>query len=215
MSAKDSIVIYGAGGHGKVIADALLADGDFLLAGFLDDTVRGTVFGLPVLGGKEKIPHLVERDVCGVVVAVGNPAKRRALTRALENAGMNIKSAIHPMAYVAHGSTIGRGTVVLPHAVIGADSIVGEGCIINTGATVDHDCVLGDFVHIAPGAHLAGNVLVGDDAHIGIGSSVKEGVRIGRGCMIGAGSVVIGDIQDHSVAFGVPAVRQRSTDTMQ
>ena len=57
-------------------------------------------------------------------------------------------------------------------------------------------------VHIAPGAHLA----AWRGSWIGIGSVIKKGVHIGSDVMIGAGSVVLHDIPDRALAYGVRPV---------
>ena len=82
-------------------------------------------------------------------------------------------------------------------------------CVLSS--SVDHECVIGDGVHIAPGAHLAAGVTVERGSWVGIGSVVRGGVHIGSDVMIGAGSVVLHDIPDGALAYGVSArvVRQQ------
>lgn len=205
MSKKPSIILYGAGGHGKVIADMVEKEGQFTIAGFLDDAARGTVFGIPILGGKEVIPVLKEKGITAAVVCIGAGKARKTVQQIVKDAGITIVTVRHPSAQVARGASIGEGTVLMPQAVVGPDAVVGEGCIINTAATVDHDCIVGAYAHIAPGAHLAGGVTVGALSHIGIGSAVKESVAIGSAVTVGAGSVVLDDLPDGMTAYGVPA----------
>ena len=205
MMKKLSIVLYGAGGHGKVIADAAEKEGRFVIAGFLDDKTQGMVFGIPVLGGKHVLSTLKEQGIEGAVVCIGAGDARKTAQEMLKRAGLQIVTIRHPSAQVARGASIGEGTVLMPGAVVGPDSVVGDGCIINTSATVDHDCVIGAFTHIAPGAHLAGGITIGALSHIGIGSAIKEGVTIGSNVLVGAGSVVIDDLPDGCTAYGVPA----------
>jgi len=208
MTNKLSIVLYGAGGHGKVVADAVEREGRFAIAGFLDDRATGDCFGISVLGGRDLIPTLKGKGIDGAIVSIGAGDVRQSVQRRLKEAGLGIVTICHPSAQVARGASIGEGTVLMPGAVVGPDAVVGEGCIINTSATVDHDCTIGAFTHIAPGAHLAGGVRIGAHTHIGIGSSVKEEVTIGSNVMIGAGSVVIDHLPDNCTAYGVPAKAQ-------
>ena len=205
MSKKPLIILYGGGGHGKVVADALEKEGTYQIAGWLDDAASGEIYGIPVLGGKDAMMAMKEKGITHAFVSIGSPAARQSIQDALKKAGLTIATIRHPSAQVARGAVIGEGTVLMPNAVVGPDVKIGDGCIINTGATVDHDCRLGDFAHVAPGAHLAGGVTVGAMTHIGIGSCVKEGVTIGKNVMLGAGSVVIDDLPDGCTAFGVPA----------
>ncbi len=208
MAKKPSIILYGAGGHGKVIADMVEKEGRYTVGGFLDDKAMGEMFGIPVLGGKSMISALRKKGIDGAVVSIGSGKARAALQKDLRDAGLKIMTVCHPSAQIARGASLGEGTVVMPCAVVGPDADIGQGSIINTSASVDHDCTLGEFVHIAPGAHLAGGVRVGAFTHIGIGSAVKEGVTIGKNVTVGAGSVVIDDLPDGCTAYGVPAKAQ-------
>ncbi len=209
-NALPSLLLYGAGGHGKVVADAAEKEGLYMLAGFLDDRASGTAFDLPVLGTVHDAAALHAKGIAVGIVSIGHASARKTGQEALRAAGFTMGVVTHPSAQVARGAVIGAGSVLLPGAIVGPDAVVGEGCIINTGASIDHDCVLGDYVHIAPGARLAGHVTVGAGSHIGIGSAVKEGVSIGKNVLVGAGSVVLKDLPDDCVAYGVPAALVRS-----
>lgn len=200
-----SIVLYGAGGHGKVIADMIEKGGQYVIAGFLDDTQTGSVAGYPILGGFDAVSGLMAQGIHAVVVSIGKNAVRVHLQDRLIAAGMQPTTIVHPSAQIARGAEIGAGTVIMPGAVIGPDVRIGSACIINTSASADHDCVLEDGVHLSPGVHLAGGVTIDRAAHIGIGSVVKEGVHIGRDVMVGAGSVVLASLPDGCTAYGVPA----------
>ena len=205
MKQQSRVVLYGAGGHGKVVADALQHQGEFSIAGFLDDSVTGEVFGHPILGGKSVVASLVAQGITGAVVCLGDCTARAKVQAFFEAATISMITVIHPSASVARGAVIGAGSMILAQAVVGPDATLGKGCILNHGATVDHDCVLGDFVHVAPGANIAGGVRIGSGTHIGIGSSIKEGVMIGERCVIGAGSAVVENVPDKALYYGVPA----------
>lgn len=199
------ILIIGAGGHGKVVADILLGQSMPVL-GFLDDdpTTWGTSrLGLPVLGA---IDAFSDYSPEGLVMGIGSNALRQDIVRRFGSLAQELwRSAIHPKAILAPSARIGRGTVIAAGAIVNPDAFVGEHVIINTGATVDHDCHIGDFVHIAPGVHLAGGVHVGEGSLVGIGSKVIPNRCIGQWTTIGAGAVVVDDIPSHTVAVGVPA----------
>lgn len=200
------LLIIGAGGHGKVVADAALETGRWQRIAFLDDAYvnGGSVLGLPVLGGVSKTRELVG-DYPDCLVAIGNNARRRTLLQSAEQAGFALPALIHPRAQVSQWAVVGPGSVVMAGAVVQVDSRLGFGVIVNTAASVDHDCVIGDAVHVCPGVHLGGTVTVGDGVWIGIGATVREGMRIGAGAVIGAGACVIDDIPARAVAVGVPA----------
>jgi len=202
-------VIFGASGHGKVVADTAMAAGITVLA-FTDDDAgkQGTDhYGFRI------IPASVERlrDFCvaqdaRVVIAIGDNKSRRETFDRLKEAGIELGTVLDPSAVVSPTARIGRGTVVFGGAVINADTSIGENVIVNTGATVDHDCQVDAHVHISPGAHLGGNVTVGEGTTVGLGAHVRNNIRIGSWSFVGMGSVVVRDIPDGVTAYGVPAV---------
>jgi sugar O-acyltransferase (sialic acid O-acetyltransferase NeuD family) len=205
------LLIAGAGGHGKVVAEAAQATGRWSEFAFADNQIPiGTrVLGIEVVGPFDGLAVLLPR-YAEAVVALGDAQLRERLQSTMEAIGYSIATIVHPRATVSPTATLGRGSVVFAQAVINAHSILGLGCIINTASSVDHDCELADFVHVCPGAHLAGGVAVGARTWIGIGAAVIQKVRIGTGCRVGAGAVVIRDIPDHATVAGVPAQPVRS-----
>ena len=185
------LIIIGAGGHGRVVADA--TDQPVV---FLDDNLK--LDG--VIGSINQLEQIKKRgDV--IVVGIGdNKIRMENLSKIQEAA-----TIIHSTAVISKSATIGDGTVVFANVVINPNSAIGRGCILNTSSTVDHDCIIGDGVHISPGAHLGGNTTVGDCSWIGIGASVKHDVTIGKNVIVGAGAAVVNDIPDGVTVVGVPA----------
>jgi sugar O-acyltransferase (sialic acid O-acetyltransferase NeuD family) len=203
------LLIIGAGGHGKVVADTALLLGWKNVA-FLDDRVAtmGSPLGLRVVGTLGDLTAQ-RREFSCAIVAIGSAKLRLELTDRCGRSGFEVVSIVHPMAYVSKFSAIGPGCVAFAQSAINADVRVGAACIVNTGATIDHDCVIGDGVHICPGAHLAGDVRVGDRSWIGIAATIRQGITIGCNATVGAGAVVVGDVADNSTVVGVPA-KQRA-----
>jgi sugar O-acyltransferase (sialic acid O-acetyltransferase NeuD family) len=201
----DSVLIIGAGGHGKVVADAALRSGRTIV-GFLDDRADqiSMVIGIPVLGPIASLDARVN-EFSQIIVALGDGPKRMELIERLLGLGLKIPVIVDPSAIISRFATLAAGTVVLAQAAINAGARIGMGVIVNTGATVDHDCVLGDGVHICPGVHLGGNVVVQRTSWIGVGSSVRQGICVGANVTVGAGSVVVSDIADGETVMGVPA----------
>lgn len=206
---SNKLVIWGAGGHAIVVADIIRLRGDYEIIGFLDDVnpVRyNTDFcGVPILGGQEQLDILRRRGVDCLILAFGDCQARLRLSELVREKGFYLATAIHPQAIVAADVQVGPGTVIAAGAVVNPGGKIGENVIINTCASVDHNCIVEDGAHIAPGAHLAGKVIVGCAARIGIGAIITEHVRIGAGSVIGAGAVVLNDIPENIVAYGVPA----------
>lgn len=201
----NSLAIYGAGGHGKVIADAAELCGWKKILFFDENHVNQTHNGpWPVVGDFEELSKRLP-EFKGVIIAIGNNLIRLEKHNQLLKLGANIVSIIHPSATISPYANIGLGSVVVAGAVINPFSKVGDAAIINTSASVGHDCELGNAVHICPGTRLAGHVSIGESSWIGVGSSVVQEVSITNNVYIGAGSVVVKDIEESGTYFGVPA----------
>lgn len=203
-----AVIIIGASGHGKVVADIVQKSGDRVI-GFLDDNSDiGKVFiGFPVLGTVNDYRKYREQEI-QFVIAIGNAEIRERIAQKLD--GARWYTAIHPTAAISDIDVeISAGTVVMANAVINTGTRIGKHCIINSGAVVEHDNRISDFVHISVGAKLAGTVSVGKSSWIGIGATVSNNVDICANCMIGAGAVVIRDIRDTGTYVGVPVERVR------
>jgi sugar O-acyltransferase (sialic acid O-acetyltransferase NeuD family) len=200
---KNKLLIIGASGHGKVVADVALKMNKWNSIAFLDDDeALESSMGIEVIGkSDDALTHKNEYDI---FVAVGNNATREKIQAKLEVEGARIPTIIHPTAVIGEEVKMESGTVIMAGVVINCCTRIGKGCIINTGATVDHDNVIEDFAHISPGVHLAGTVKVGQGAWIGIGSIVSNNVKIISRCKIGAGSLVIKDITKVGTYVGVP-----------
>ncbi len=199
------ILVLGAGGHAKVVADILRCQG-LSVAGFLDDDPQAwgtTRLGLPVLGA---IADFAQHQPDGLVLGIGANGVREQIVARLGAAAQPLWcNAIHPRATVAASVQLGRGIVVVAGAVVNPDSVLGDHVIINTGATVDHDCVVGEYVHIAPGVHVCGGVRIGPYAFIGVGAALTPGRNVGAHTIVGAGAVVVRDVPAGVTAKGVPA----------
>jgi UDP-perosamine 4-acetyltransferase len=203
---RPRILILGAGGHGKAVADLLLAHGDFDVAGFVDGAPkRAQLLGLPVLGDESQLAVLAGQGVSLAHPAIGDNAVRVAAAARLHAAGFALPSLTHPSAIIGTGVSLGDGAAVLARAVIGPDARIGALALINTGAIVEHDCVVGEAAHIGPGAVLAGGVRVGAGALIGAGAVIRPGLVIGAGAMVGAGAAVVEDVAPGAKVMGVPA----------
>lgn len=208
------LLLIGAGGHARVLLDALMLTGA-RVAGLLDadpGLAGGKVLGYPILGGDEVLRQR-EPGWCALVNAIGSTksmARRRALYLELSAQGHRFASVLHPAATVSRHAATEQGVQIMAGAVIQACARIGVNSIVNTGATVDHDCRIGAHVHVAPGATLSGDVHVGDETHVGCGATVIQGVRIGARCTVAAGAVVLRDVPDGSTVAGVPARETRN-----
>jgi len=204
-----SIAIFGAGGHFKVIADAIEKQGVFEIDVVVDDRRAGEVqLGRKVCSRDE----FAAKGLGYGVVAIGDNFKRSKVAREIGERfpGFKFVSVIHPSASVARGAVIGDGAVVFAGAIVGPDARVGAHAIVNHGAQIDHDCVVGDFATLGPGAVLGGAVELGEYSSVLLGANVIHAVRIGAHTVVGAGATVLEDLPSHSVCFGAPAKKSRS-----
>lgn len=207
MSAR--LAILGAGGHALVVADIVRLLGRFELVGFLDDSQPGRAgqnhAGGTILGGNAELDALRASGVELAFVAIGDCQARLRTAELLRAKGFQSPTLVHPRATVAADTIIGAGSLIAAGAIIAPAARVGEFAIVNTGATVDHEAIIADGVHVGPGVHLGGRVEVGRGTWLGIGAVARDGAKIGARAVVGAGAVVIKDLPDDVLAYGVPA----------
>ncbi|EOV9526568.1 acetyltransferase [Bacillus cytotoxicus] len=201
---KKKLLIIGAGGHGKVIADIALKMNRWEHIAFLDDNEdMETSMGIEIIDKSASASKYIQDY--DLFIGIGNNTIRKKVQEQLENQGATIPVLIHPSAIIGEQVYLEAGTAVMAGAVINCCTKIGKGCIINTASTIDHDSIIDDYVHISPGAHLAGTVKVGSGTWIAIGSVIINNINITNKCKIGAGAVVIRDIIEAGTYIGVPA----------
>lgn len=209
------VIILGAGGHAKVLANALhLRSVRILGATDVDPARKGsTVLNVVVLGDDaEVMKH--SADAVELVNGVGGVrvhTLRRTLFEQFSARGYRFASVIHPSATVAEDVVLGEGAQIMAGAIIQPGCHIGSNTVINSGAIVDHDCTIGSHAHVAPGVTLSGGVRVGNGAHLGTGATVIQGINIGAGGMVAAGAVVVRDVPDGVTVAGVPAREMKVT----
>ncbi len=207
--SKGRVFVVGAGGHGKVVIDALSSAGDFEIVGVIDDDeekIGQQVLGVPVVGSCAQLSSLAVRyRVDGAALALGDNRNRERLFRQVKEAGLAVVRVIHPSACISRFAVLGEGVVVLAGSVINPGSVLGDNVCVNTCASVDHDNHLDYSCHVFPNATLAGGVYVGEYSYIGTGAVVIPNRRIGRFAYVGAGAVVLEDVTEGVKVAGVPA----------
>lgn len=202
---KQRVIIIGAGGNAKVIADIIVKNNDELL-GFLDDNIAE---GTEILSGYKNLGKIGEsnqfqeqyEDV-KFIISIGDSEIREKMAK---DYSLKYYTAIHPTATIGLDVNIQEGTVVMAHASINSNTSIGSHCIINTGSIIEHDNVIEEFVHISPNATLGGTVKIGKKTHIGIGATIKNNIIICSEVKVGAGAVVVKDIKEKGTYIGIPA----------
>ena len=194
MKMCKNVIIIGAGGHGKVIADIVRKSNDNFM-GFLDDDLsKENVIG--------KVSDCIKYQDYYFVIGIGNNKIRRKIA----NEYLNLKyyTAIHPAAVLSTNVKIGKGTVVMANAVVNDSTKIGMHCIINTASVVEHDNYIDDYVHISPNATLCGTVKIGKETHIGAGAVVKNNTSVCENVIVGIAAAIVKNIDKPGTYVGVP-----------
>ncbi len=204
---EDRLVIYGAGGHGRSLAALVQTTGNYSIMGLLDDGYEPgqEVFGLPILGGGEKLHQLAIEGIrlaVNGVGGIGDLQSRLKVYDLFHQAGFHCPTVIHPTAFLEDSASLEDAVQVYPLAYVGTQTQIGYGTILNTGAIVSHNAILGPYVNLSPGATLAGDVIVDECVLIGMGATLNLGVHVGKHARIGNGATVKADVPDGGI---VPA----------
>jgi sugar O-acyltransferase (sialic acid O-acetyltransferase NeuD family) len=201
-----TLIVFGAGGHGKTVAE-VAAKAGWKVAGFVDDDPdaqekRSTA--VHIFGDRHWLRRSLPRG-WRVALGVGDNRARKAIAEFLHGNGIGLSTVVSPQAMVSLSCEIGAGAVIMPGAVVNAEAMVGSGAILNTSSVVEHDARVGAFAHIAPHATLGGGSQAGELTFVGMGAAVLPAIRVGRRCVLGALSLAIADVPDDVTAYGVPA----------
>jgi sugar O-acyltransferase (sialic acid O-acetyltransferase NeuD family) len=192
------MIIYGAGGHAKVVYDCLISQRIKLKGVFDDNSAINSFLRFNFVTPYSANSFANEK----LIICIGSNKIRHELSKTIKHSfGM----AIHKTAFMAESAIIEEGVMILVKSIIQAESRIGGHVIINTGAIVEHNCVIGDFAHIGPGAVVCGNVHIGTGTFIGANTTILPGISIGRWAIVGAGSVVLKDVADGAKVAGNPA----------
>lgn len=190
MSSK-RLIILGAGGHGKCVAEAAIAMDIWGGICFLDDCwpeipqlLNGSLLG--------RTDHLgqIAQQHDQVIVAIGNNTLRQQLQNKLIKEGYSIATVIHPSAVVSPTAVIDAGSVVLALAVLGSHASIGQGCIVNVHTTVDHDVKISDFAHLGIGVRLCAGSTIGPSAWLQAGCITIYQAQVAKDQIVSVGTIV-------------------------
>lgn len=209
--SRQKAIIFGAGGHAKVMLEVILENDLIDVIGLLDPsrTKWGQrLLGVEVLGGDDLVAELKSSGVSGFYIGLGsagNLAPRKMLFQNAVRFGLKPLSALHQNATISKHAQIRPGVCVMAGAVVNPGARIGANVCVNTAAVIEHDCLLGTHCFIGPGVRLGGAVVVGSSAFVGIGATVRHAIRIGTGALVGAGAVVVKNVLPKQTVVGVPA----------
>jgi sugar O-acyltransferase (sialic acid O-acetyltransferase NeuD family) len=205
-----SILIFGAGGHAKVIVDIIEKQGKYNIAGFVDNycSKNTVIMGYTVIGDDSSLKDIVSSyEICGGVIGIGDNSIRSRVRDQIIKAIPNFEfiNCIHPKSILGKDVTLGDGNVVMAGAIINSSTKINNHCILNTNSSIDHDGLMSDFSSMAPNSTAGGSVIIGDYSAIGIGANIFDSIKIGCNCIVGGGSLVCNDTKDDSIYYGSPS----------
>jgi sugar O-acyltransferase (sialic acid O-acetyltransferase NeuD family) len=217
LRARTPLILIGSGGHARAVADVAEAIDCYQIVGLIDSfRPPGDIsFGYQILGGETELHELYKCfEYAEVLVAIGDNFRRSAMMARVRAVipDVNFATLIHPTAFLGSDVRLGEGSVLMPRALVMCGSTVGRGCVLNTGSSLDHDSSMEDGAALAPGAITGGGVRIGERTFVGLGARIIEKINVGSDAVVGAGSLVLHDLPDHVLAYGVPCrdVRRRS-----
>ena len=209
---QKKVIIFGAGGHARVIADIIKKSGDEIV-GFLDDNadIQGkTIFDSKIVLGDTSEESVKKYVDCYFIIGIGSNRVRKIISEKYSN--LKWYTAIHPSSIIGSDVSIKEGTVIMAGTVINTGTVVGKHCIVNTSSSLEHDNILEDYVHISPGSHLAGTVRISEGTWICAGVTIINNITIGKNNIIGAGATVIKNIEEENSTFvGIPVKKLKKT----
>jgi len=201
---SNTIVLYGGGGHAKMLIDLIQGAGIYAIAGIIDDGLDAgsEILGVPVLGGSKKLVEIKSSGIQKAVNAVGgigNIRSRIAVFETLISAGFDLPPVVHPAAIIEPSAILSPGSQIFAKAYIGGDVHIGFGAIVSTGSIISHDCVLGKYSIISPGAILAGEVRIGSRVLVGMGVTINLRVEIGENTRIGNSTTILSSVPSNQI----------------
>lgn len=169
-----SLLIIGAGGHGRVVAE-IAQDCGYKKIAFLDDNSKDAIGKINEM---QKFVSLYKE----AFVAIGNNKVRGEILTQLKETGYEMPVLIHPTAYISKSAIIKPGTVVEPKAIVNTNAAIEEGCIISVGAIVDHDTQLEKYVHVNAGAIVKAGAIIEayrklEAGEVVLGYGIKKGSK--------------------------------------
>jgi UDP-perosamine 4-acetyltransferase len=187
------LLIVGAGGHGRVVAEAAQLSG-VRIAGFIDSEANrlpSELDSIQVLGDDSLLPTL-DSSTYSFTIGVGMPRiseHRATIFLKMLNLGFTPQSIFHPSAVISPSADVRPGAQIMANAVVQAGAIIGQGVIINTGAVIEHDCSIDEFCHIAPCAVVLGGATLEAGSMVGANAVIRPGAYLGPVSMLGAAQV--------------------------
>ncbi len=215
---KKKIVIFGSGGHSKVVFSEIIKLKKYIILGFIDDlqhkrkkiiTFRNKTYynlgKIEDLIKSNKDKKKSKNNFYGIIGIGSNNIRNKIVNKVSKIDKLFKWESIISKDCILNGDVkIDEGSLVLSGVIINTQSKIGKHCIINTSSSIDHDNHFKNFSSCGPGVITGGNISIGEKSHLGIGSVVKNGIKIGKNTIIGGNSFVNKGCADNSLYYGVP-----------
>lgn len=187
----EKIVIVGFGGHARSVADSIIRQGKYEIAGYTDMEDKNN--GYKYLGNDMVLHRLFLSGIHNIVMGIGylgHTDIRKNIYKKMKEIGFEFPVIVDPSAIVSKDSIIDEGTFIGKNSVVNTNVHIGKLCIINTKSVVEHDCIVNDYSHIAVGAVLCGEVVVGKSVLVGANATIIQCRTVEDKKIIPAGFVV-------------------------
>ena len=205
-TSEPSLIIAGAGGHGRVCADVARRAG-WPVTGFCDPAFDGVpdILGVALLGVREiDLFANWPRDTA-LFIAIGDNTRRLALADDARRNDIPLAVLVDPSAVVSPSAVMAPGALVMPNATVNAEAVLGRAAVINKASVVEHGARVDEGAHVAPGACMTGESVLGARALLGAHATLLPGIHVGAGATVGAGAVVTSDVPERHTVVGIPA----------
>lgn len=211
------IVLFGAGGLGKEVANMILQINKrkltYDLLGFVVESKYFKpdtyVNGLPVLGDEQWL--LQNKDVC-CCCTIANVHQKARIQDFFSEQGIKFETIVDVTAHIAPFSNVGDGCIIYPYVLVSSNVTIEKGVLLNSYVTVGHDACIGKYSTVQPTTGISGNVKIGEKVSIGGHAFIVPGKKIGDEAVVAAGSIVFGNVKANTTVLGNPAKRMRAIE---
>lgn len=202
------LVIIGAGGLGREVAQYVLDMNAYEILGYIDDdiTKQHQVYnGIEVLGDMSALGKLIKAEQIYAFCAIAKPSIKQKIQQELIEIGCETVNIIHPTAYLSPYVTLGTNVLIAPMCVITVNVTIGNFVHINPQCGIGHDTVIEDYTTFYWNVNTGGAAHIGRAAEFGSKAFIKQGLTVADNVIAGSGAVIVKDVPPNVTVKGVPA----------
>jgi len=205
-----NIVLFGGGLHVQYCIDIIEKENKYTIVGIIDskEDIGSVIYDYQVIGRQENLTELIQQySIDAGIITIGDNWSRKIVHNAITDlvADFEFVNAIHPSTIIGKNVTLGVGIVAMAGCIINPNSIIGDFCFFATGAQIEHDNVIDEYASVSAGSITGGRVRIGKYSAITLGVTILDRVTVGENTIVGSGSLVLKDLPDNVLAYGIPA----------